>query len=41
MDHPFCHNAIAFDGEQMQGSPPTKMSLDGILHNSNGKGNLA
>jgi hypothetical protein len=30
MDHPFCHNAIAFYGEHEQGSPPTKMSIDGI-----------
>ncbi len=30
MDHPFQHNVIAFDGEQEQGNPPTKMSIDDI-----------
>ncbi len=30
MDHPFRHNAIAFDGEHEQRNPPAKMSIDGI-----------
>ncbi len=30
MDHPFQHNVIAFDGEQEQGNPLAKMSIDDI-----------
>jgi hypothetical protein len=41
MGHPFQHNVTTFDGEEEQGNPPTKMSVDDIYTTEMARATLA